>query len=102
MRRADQEWRNFRADMPWVKNKPSSTLLSNMWFGSYPVGELRDRAQWEGEFSAAFRGRIVFNSEAPFGQDSTADIETILGKDWLDSMMRNGSVLLKTASRVEA
>src|ERR1700733_8867832 len=47
MRRADQEWRNFRSDVPWLIEPPSTKVLSNMWFSSYPVGEAVNAAQWQ-------------------------------------------------------
>lgn len=102
MRRVDQEWRNFRADIPWLKEKPSSKVLSNTWFSSYPVGEAVDPASWEGEVSEALATRVVFASHAPFGDDTPAEIEKLLGKAWLDRLMRNGGVLLKATSKVEA
>jgi len=102
MRRVDQEWRNFRSDMPWLLDEPSKKVLSNMWFSSYPVGEAGGLVAWEGEFSAALRKRIVFNSHAPFGNDTVEDVERVLGKTWVDSMMRNGRALLRYKTGTEA
>jgi len=102
MRRVDQEWRNFRADVPWIKDKPSLQVLSNTWFTSYPVGEASEPAGWEGEVSEDLASRIVFSSHAPFDDDTPAKVEEILGKAWLDRLMRNGQVFLKTTSTVEA
>lgn len=96
MRRVDQEWRNFRSEVPWIKEKPSSKVLSNVWFSSYPVGEVADPDSWGGEFTEALRDRIVFNSHAPFGNDTAADVERILGTEWLERMMRNGRAMLST------
>jgi hypothetical protein len=95
MRRVDQEWRNFRSDMPWLLEEPSHKVLSNMWFSSYPIGEAGEPSVWEGEFSAALRKRIVFNSHAPFGNDTVEAVERVLGKIWADAMMSNGRALLR-------
>jgi uncharacterized protein len=94
MRRVDQEWRNFRSDIPWVKDPPSTKVLSNMWLSSYPVGEAVNPDTWGGEFNEALRARIVFNSHAPFGNDTAADAEQILGKPWTARLMSNGATLL--------
>ena len=102
LRRVDQEWRNFRSDVPWVKEKPSTKFLSNIWLSSYPVGEAANPGHWIGEFSEALLSRIVFNSHEPFGHDSAADVERTLGKSWLDRLMRNGAAFLKLSSTVEA
>jgi hypothetical protein len=102
MRRVDQERRNFRSDMPWLLDAPSKKVLSNMWFSSYPVGETGGLAAWEGEFSAALRKRIVFNSHAPFGNDTVEDVERFLGKPWVEAMMRNGRALLSHTIGLEA
>ena len=40
--------------------------------------------------------------EDELGDDTPAEVEKILGKAWLDRLMRNGSVLLKATSKVEA
>jgi predicted TIM-barrel fold metal-dependent hydrolase len=101
MRRVDHEWRNFRSEVPWVKEKPSSKVLSNIWFSSYPVGEAMDPERWQGMVSDALRDRIVFNSHAPFGNDTVEDVERILGASWLERMMRNGGALLRTTNKVE-
>jgi hypothetical protein len=66
-----------------------------LWFSSDPVGEAGDPAHWDGEFGGALRGRIVFNSHAPFGNDTVAEAERIMGKAWVDTMMQNGRALLK-------
>ena len=97
MRRVDQEWRNFRSEVPWVKEKPSSKVLTNVWFSSYPIGEAFEPALWEGEFSDELRGRIVFNSHAPFGCDTAEDVATVLGTEWRERMMANGRRLLRNA-----
>ena len=96
MRRVDQEWRNFRSEVPWVKEKPSSKVLSNVWFSSYPIGEAVDPDIWGGEVGDALRDRIVFNSHAPFGADTADDVERVLGREWRDRMMRNGRSLFRT------
>jgi predicted TIM-barrel fold metal-dependent hydrolase len=102
MRRVDQEWRNFRSDVPWVKHKPSSVVLSNIWLSSYPLGEAADPDVWGGEFSEALKERIVFNSHAPYGSDTMADVESILGAEWASRMMQNGARLMRRSLKVEA
>lgn len=94
MRRIDQEWRNFRSDIPWVKDPPSTRVLSNIWLSSYPIGEAIDPASWEKDFSAQLRERIVFNSHAPFGDDTIERATEMLGRDWTDQLMSNGARFL--------
>ena len=102
MRRADQEWRNFRADVPWLKDRPSSKVLSNAWFSSFPIGEAKDPDQWQGEISEPLSKRIVFNSHAPFGNDTPAAVETALGAVWRDRLMQNGLAFLHADQREAA
>jgi len=94
MRRVDQEWRNFRSDVPWVKDPPSTRVLSNVWLSSYPVGEAINPESWEGDFSASLRKRIVFNSHAPFGNDTAELAAEKLGREWVDRLMLNGARFL--------
>ena len=94
MRRVDQEWRNFRSEVPWVKEMPSTKVLSNIWLSSYPVGEAVDPHLWENEFGAALRNRIVFNSHAPFGNDTAELVTEKLGAEWTERLMRNGASFL--------
>lgn len=94
MRRMDQEWRNFRSDVPWVKDPPSTKVLNNVWLSSYPIGEVLDPQSWDSEFDARLRQRIVFNSHAPFGHDTPALLAEKLGDDWSSLLMRNGARFL--------
>lgn len=89
MRRMDQEWRNFRSDMPWVKDKPSQKVLTNIWASTYPVGEAAAAETWLGEFSEQLLGRIVFASNAPIDGDSLDAVIATLGPDWRDRLAAN-------------
>lgn len=102
VRRMDQEWRNFRSDMPWVKEKPSVKVLSNIWASSYPVGEATNPAQWMGEFSDALLGRIVFSSNAPFDEDGPAQVKEVLGDDWFNRLVTNGEHFMRIGATAEA
>jgi uncharacterized protein len=102
LRRMDQEWRNFRSDMPWIREKPSTKFLSNVWVSSYPVGEAVNPAQWIGEYSAAMLERIVYSSHAPFETDRIEDVEAVLGAAWVERLMRNGEAFLSLRSKVGA
>ncbi len=99
IRRLDQEWRNFRSDMPWVKDRPSQRVLSNVWVSTYPVGEAAGPQGWLGEFSEQLLTRIVFASNAPIDGDDEAAAIATLGADWRDRLADNGAAL--TASRAE-
>ena len=94
MRRMDQEWRNFRSDVPWVKDPPSTKVLNNIWLSSYPIGEVLDPQSWDSEFDARLRQRLVFNSHAPFGHDTPALLAEKLGPEWSSLLMRNGARFL--------
>ena len=98
----DQEWRNFRSDMPWVRDKPSSKFLSNVWVSSYPVGEAVNPERWQSEFSEAVLDRIVYSSHAPFEVDRIDTVKTVLGASWVERLMRNGQAFISHDVNVEA
>lgn len=102
MRRMDQEWRNFRSDMPWVRDKPSVRVLTNVWASSYPVGEALDPAHWQGEFSEALRKRVVFASNAPIDPDTEAMLTEALGQEWHDRIRDNGRDFQAASAKEEA
>ncbi|MBS7705480.1 amidohydrolase family protein [Chelatococcus asaccharovorans] len=89
LRRMDQEWRNFRSDMPWVKDKPSAMVMRNVWVTTYPAGEATRPDTWEGEFSDELSRRLVFSSNAPFDSDDEQAVEAALGGKWLDRIASN-------------
>lgn len=101
MRRMDQEWRNFRSDMPWVKDKPSQKVLTNIWASTYPVGEATAAEIWIGEFSEPLLGRIVFASNAPIEGDSLEAVIATLSPDWHDRLGANAAALGKVRTGVE-
>ena len=102
LRRMDQEWRNFRSDMPWVRDKPSRKFLSNVWVSSYPVGEAVNPERWQSEFSEAVLDRIVYSSHAPFEADRIDTVKTVLGASWVERLMRNGQAFISHDVNVEA
>jgi predicted TIM-barrel fold metal-dependent hydrolase len=102
IRRMDQEWRNFRSDIPWVKDKPSIKVLSNIWASTYPVGEAVHPEHWIGEFSEQVLGRIVFASNAPFDSDAFNDVVTTLGSQWEQRLIDNGAGFLRIGVKTEA
>lgn len=102
LRRMDQEWRNFRSDMPWVKDKPSTKVLSNIWVSSYPVGEATNPEHWIGEFTESLLDRIVFTSNAPFDTDGLAEVRATLGDARVGRMMNSGAAFLRLDATVDA
>lgn len=101
IRRMNQEWRNFRSDMPWVRDRPGDTLLGHVWVSTYPVGEATDPDAWIGEFGDDLMDRIVFASNAPFDADGLAQVETTLGRDRTARFLRNGAEFLRVATPEE-
>ena len=92
--RIDREWRTFRPDMPWVTVPPSTWITRNMWFGSYPLGELA-RLENLARSTTAFRDRIVYGSHSPFGADSVDDLNRDLGSEWARAVASNGRNVLR-------
>lgn len=95
IRRMNQEWRNFRSDMPWVKDRPGDKVLSNVWVSTYPAGEATGPAAWIGEFGDGLLDRIVFASNAPFDEDGLAQVEAALGRDRAARFLANGAGFLR-------
>lgn len=96
--RLDREWRTFRHDVPWVVEPPSEQVLSAMYFTSFPVAEAADRSGWEKGFPERLRERVVFGSHAPFGTDTPAEAERVLGPEWAHRLETNGTALLGAAA----
>lgn len=94
MRRMDQEWRNFRSDMPWVRERPAVALLRHVWVGTHPIGEVPDGDGWAGEFEKGTLDRLVFCSNSPFDTDTMEDVAAKLGPDWVDRLDGNARGLL--------
>lgn len=101
LRRMDQEWRNFRSDMPWVKDRPSEKVLTNVWASTYPVGEATDPEAWIGEFSERLLTRILFASNAPIDPDDGEDVVATLGDDWRDRLASNAAAFLRSHANKE-
>jgi predicted TIM-barrel fold metal-dependent hydrolase len=100
--RLDREWRTFRHDVPWVVSPPSEEVLEKMYFTTHPVGEAADRQVWEKGFTGRLRARLVFGSHAPFGSDTAAEAERVLGAEWAEQLMANGATLLQRTAGVTA
>lgn len=101
LRRLDQEWRNFRSDMPWVKDKPSAKAVDHIWASTYPVGEAHNPEIWLGEFSEPLLRRVVFASNAPFDGDPFTQVIDTLGQEWAQRLADNGSAFAHPALRRE-
>lgn len=92
--RLDREWRTFRHDIPWVTEPPSQQVLTNMWFSTWPVGEIANTSNWEKDFTDEHLGRIVYGSHSPHHGDRIADIESGLGGGWAARLESNGAAAL--------
>jgi len=99
MWRMDREWRSFRHDLPWVKEKPSSYLRDRIWLASFPIAEAIITGEWERSFSSQpIRDMLVFGSHAPFDGDTVSDIELALGEH-AAGLLANGGVALSRRER---
>jgi hypothetical protein len=94
MWRMDREWRSFRHDLPWVKEKPSSYLYDRIWLASFPIAEAVSTGEWERSFTSdAVRTMLVFGSHAPFEGDTVSDIQLALGDHAADLLANGGRAL---------
>lgn len=93
--RLDREWRTFRHDVPWVTEPPSEQVMSHIWFTTEPIGEAADTDEWADGFTDAMRERLVFGSHDPFGGDSPADVERVLGTEWAGRLLANGGHVVR-------
>jgi uncharacterized protein len=88
--RMDREWRTFRHDLPWVREKPSSYLHDRMWLTTFPIREATITGEWGRTFSSdALRAMLIFGSHAPFHGDTVHDIRLALG-DHAAALLANG------------
>lgn len=102
MRRIDQEWRNFRSDTPWVRERPAVTLLRNIYVGTHPIGEVPEGDNWQGEFEKGVFDRLVFCSNAPFDTDSPAEVVRRLSSPLAERLRTNGEALFAQSLRAAA
>jgi uncharacterized protein len=99
MWRMDREWRSFRHDLPWVKEKPSSYLHDRIWLASFPIAEAIITGEWERSFpSEELRKMLVFGSHAPFDGDTVSDLQLALG-DHAAGLLANGGHALAPKER---
>ncbi len=93
--RMDREWRTFRHDVPWVREKPSTYILGHVWLTTWPLGEVSGPEVWEKfGFGDALVERIVFGSHQPFDGDAAADVARTLGEEHGQAILSRGRTLL--------
>jgi uncharacterized protein len=64
--RMDQNWRQFRKEVPWVKVKPSETLLDHIRFTSQPIEEPEKPAYLDAVLEMIHADRtLIFSTDYP-------------------------------------
>jgi predicted TIM-barrel fold metal-dependent hydrolase len=85
--RLDQEWRNFRADVPWVKKRPSEYVMKAVKFTTQPIDEPPHPEDLFPFFDLMDAGRtLMFSSDYPHYDN---DDPHIVGRRLLPQKLRN-------------
>jgi uncharacterized protein len=101
--RVDREWRTFRHDVPWVRQPPSSYILSQVRASTWPVREAALGGDWERLFrDESYRDCVVFGSHDPIDGDSMAHLREQLGEADAAMVLGNGAELWPASRTVHA
>jgi uncharacterized protein len=72
--RMDQNWRQFRKEVPWVKAKPSETLLNHIRFTSQPIEEPEKPAYLNAVLEMIHADRtLIFSTDYPHWDNDFPD-----------------------------